>query len=157
MSALLKPLFVGLVKWEVQVEQLYNNCVCWCSCLCISKLAVCQDFLSHFSVSDSQTVLTFSKWHRLSISLARTPKEWSVRPVRLAPFPFVWITQSWSISPHLFKYDSICLDWFFNPGARTRVLNSGRDFGNCQPSILNSPTPEGKICRCVLVVGLRLN
>lgn len=58
-------------------------------CVYISELAVCLEFLFHFNVSDLQTALTFRKWHRLSVSLARTPKEWSVPPIRLAWLPSV--------------------------------------------------------------------
>lgn len=55
-------------------------------------------------------------------------------------------------------YGGLDLPWLIlQPSAHTHVLNSGQDFGNCQPSILNSPTPNGKICLHIPVVGVQLN
>ena len=43
------------------------------------------------------------------------------------------------------------------PAAHTRALNSGQDFGNCQPSIINSSAPTGKkMCLHILVMGCSL-
>lgn len=83
----------------------YLTCVyLWVSCLSgISLSFQCQ------CLADCANL---SKWHRLSVSLARTPKEWSVPPIRLAWLPYVWITLFWSITLSPFTQDSIYCDWF---------------------------------------------
>lgn len=53
-------------------------------------------------------------------------------------------------------YAGLNFPWLIlQPAAHAHILNSGQDFGNCQPSILNSP--NGKIRLHVLVMGAQLN
>lgn len=134
-----------------------------CSCaFCAYATVSCLpgSFSSICSVSDLQTVLTFSKWHRLSVSLARTPKGWSVPPVRgrLGSPPPEWLS-FWSTALYLF-YVGLRIFAVMDPKfvlAHPDVLNS-LTLRACQPSILHSPTPKGKICLFYIpVVGLRLN
>lgn len=128
-----------------------------CVCACVSELVVCLEFLFHFSVGDLQTVLTFSKMAPAVQLPGKNSKrmECAANKVGLAP---LCLNYSVLVNRSIPVYVGLNLPWLIlHPGAQTRVLNSGQDFGNCQPSILNSPTPEGKICHHILVMGLQRN
>lgn len=117
-----------------------------CACICLPGTSF------SFRCQCLADCTNLSKWHRLSISLARTPKEWSVPPIRLAWLPPCF---GQSVYPCLHRTQFAVID--SAPAAHTRILNAGQDFGNSQPSILNSPAPDGKICLCILVMGVQLN
>lgn len=77
--------------------------------------------------------------------------ECAANEVGLAP---LCLNYSVLVNRSIRVYPGLNLPWLIlQPATHTHVLNSGQEFENCQPSILSSPAPDGRIRLCILVMG----
>lgn len=164
MSALTEPWFVFNVgqKWEVKRAEcswLYvlidiSHLICVCVCLRVS----CSHGISHpfqcQCLADCANLLEMAPAVRFSGKNSKR-MECAANKAGLAPPPSELLCLGQSFYACLRRTQFAVID--SAPLAHTRDLNSGQDFRNCQPSILNSPTPQGKICLHILVMGVQLN